>query len=213
MSARSSRRSAFVVVAALLAACGSKAPEADPAKAAALAKAMAENPPAPAGVPTCTGPELRDGLRLSWRSLLLLAKDTLRDVPERAEWTNPAALDAPAVRTLLDTAATERARRQAAAAFVRAPAFVVYRIDMVDIPIALMVKELKRGFVGVRAIRYAKGAPTCIKVFNVQNDKAKSEWAMDRSNKSTIDPAVAQALRDDYQAQLLAAIAQLTAAP
>ena len=212
MSAPSSRRSALVVV-ALLAACGDKVPEADPAKATALAKAMAENPPAPAGVPTCTGPELRDGVRLSWRSLLLLAKDTLRDVPERAEWTNPAALDAPAVRTILDAAAAETARRRAAAVFVRAPAFVVYRIDMVDIPIALNVKELKRGFVSVRAIRYAKGAPTCIRVFNVQNDKAKSEWAMDHSNKATIDPAVAQALRDDYQVQLLATIAQLTTAP
>ena len=212
MSAPSSRRSALVVV-ALLAACGDKVPEADPAKATALAKAMAENPPAPAGVPTCTGPELRDGVRLSWRSLLLLAKDTLRDVPERAEWTNPAALDAPAVRTLLDAAATETARRRAAAVFVRAPAFVVYRIDMVDIPIALNVKELKRGFVSVRAIRYAKGAPTCIRVFNVQNDKAKSEWAMRTSNRPEVDPAVTQALRDDLQVQYLARVRELAAAP
>ncbi|MDX2094270.1 MAG: hypothetical protein SFX73_40950 [Kofleriaceae bacterium] len=194
-------------------ACGSKVPEADPAKATARAKAMAENPPAPAGVPTCTGAELKDGLKLSWRSLLLLAKDTLRDVPERAEWSNPVALDAPAVRTLLDDTADETARRRAAAAFLGAPALVVYRIDMVDIPIALMVKELKRGFVGVRAIRYVKGEPTCIKVFNVQNDKAKSEWAMDQSNKAAIDPKIAEALREDYQVQLFATIAALEAAP
>lgn len=212
MWARSSRPSALVLL-ALASACGKKAPEVDPAKATARAKAMAENPPAVAGVPTCTGPELKDGMKLSWRSLLVLAKDTLRDVPERAEWSNPAALDAPAVRTLLDDKADETARRQAAAEFVRAPAHVVYRIDMVDIPIALMVKELKRGFVGVRAIRYVKGAPTCIKVFNVQNDKAKSEWAMDQSNKATIDPKVAEELREDYQVQLLAAIAAFEAAP
>jgi hypothetical protein len=115
------------------------------------------------------------------------------------------------VRTLLDEHADERARRRAAAVFLRAHAYVTYRVDMVDVPLALMVKEMKRGFVGVRAIRYARGAPTCVKVFNVQNDKAKSEWAMDHANRAAIPPAVAQALRDDYAVQLVAAIRALEA--
>lgn len=212
MSGRSSRRSALALV-IVAAACGARVPEADPAQVAAKAKEMADNPPAPAGVPACTGADLRDGLKLSWRSLLRLAHEELRDVPERAAWSNPPVLDDAAVRTLLDEHADARARRRAAAVFVRARAYVVYRVDMVDVPLALMVKELKRGFVGVRAIRYAGGAATCVKVFNVQNDKATSEWAMDQSNRAAIDPAVAQALRDDYAAQLAAAIRALEAAP
>jgi hypothetical protein len=75
---------------------------------------------------------------------------------------------------------------------------------MVNAPIALGVKELKRGALGMRAIGYdKKGSPSCVSVFVVQNDKAKSEWAMDKSDRAQIDPAIAKAMQDDLREQLL----------
>ena len=84
------------------------------------------------------------------------------------------------------------------------PRLVVFRVDMVNVPLALGVKELKRGAVGVRAIGYDRtGQATCAKVFTVRNDKATSEAAMDRSDRATVDPAVMQLLRDDLAQQLI----------
>jgi len=210
MSARSSARNTFVLAVAL-AACGkgSKAREADPAQAQALAKRMIETTPPPAGAPACTAEQLA-AAPLTARTLIQLAGQPMPTNPERADWINPPELDTPSARVLVDPAADETAKRQAAATFLASKAFLVYRVEMVNVPLALEIKELKRGAVGFRAIGYdAKGSPTCILVFNVQNDKAVSEWAMDQTDKAIVDPAVAKALREDLKKQLLAKIPTL----
>lgn len=205
MSARSSapeRRALAVGVAAALG-CGAGAPERDPAEVEQRARVMLASTPAPAAVPDCTAAALR-APSLTQRTLLELARETIPDAPERAAWINPPALDAPAARTLLDAGASVEARRRAAAELLAAPALVVFRVDMVNVPLALGVKELKRGAVGVRAIGYDRaGQATCAKVFTVRNDKATSEAAMDRSDRATVDPAVMQLLRDDLAQQLI----------
>jgi hypothetical protein len=107
------------------------------------------------------------------------------------------------VRTLI-AGGELSARREAAGALLAAPGWLVYRIDMVNAPIALAVKELKIGTVGARAIRYDRaGQPVCVKLFYFQNDKAKNDWAIAKSNKAYIEPEVAKAMRDDLVDQLL----------
>jgi hypothetical protein len=124
--------------------------------------------------------------------------------PEYAEWVNPAELDSPAARTLTDPKASTKAKRQAAAELLAAPFYLVYHVDLVNAPMALEVKELKRGTVGARAIRFDKaGNAVCARVFYWRNDKAKSDKAIEKSNKALIDPAVAQELREDLRFEML----------
>lgn len=200
----------------MVAACGKGAskPEADPAKVEALAKVMLQNTPAPAGAPTCTQEHLGKGATLTATTLVRLAKEPVSDRPERELWVNPPDLDAPAARTLLDPAASDTARRQAAAEFLAAEGYVVFRPDMVNVPMALGVKELKRGALGMRAVAYDKaGAATCVLVFTVQNDRKLSEWAMMKSDRAHIDPEIAQKLREDLTEQLKAKVATLRSPP
>jgi hypothetical protein len=198
------------MIAPAVAGCPSKGspPEADPAKLTALAKLMVTNIPPPKGARDCTVGDLH-ATPLTAATLFQLAAEPLpADRPEYAEWINPPALDAPAARVLLDKAASETDRRRAAAALLGATSFIVYKVEMVNVPIALEVKELKRGAVGMRAIGYdAKGSPTCLLVFTVQNDKAVAEWAMDNTNRALVDPAIAKAVREDLTKQLQARIA------
>lgn len=201
MSARSSALELFALAAAL--GCGTRAPERDPAEVAAHARVMLASTPAPAAVRECTAADLQ-APSLTQRTLLELAGETIPDAPERAAWINPPALDAPAARMLVEPTTTPVGRRRAAAQLLGAPRLVVFRVDMVNVPLALGVKELKRGAVGVRAIGYDRtGQATCAKVFTVRNDKATSEAAMDRSDRATVDPAVMQLLRDDLAQQLI----------
>lgn len=197
-------------------ACGNKRaarPEADPAQVTALAAQMLSNTPAVAGARGCTPADLT-GAPMTIRALTQLAGQPLEDKPERADWINPAEVDAPSVRALLTPGTDEPTRRQAAAELLGQRSYVVYRVEMVNVPLALEVKELKRGAVGMRAIAYDRsGAATCIQVFNVQNDRDLSEWAQEKTNKALVDPAIAKALREDLKKQLLAKIAQLTAQP
>lgn len=212
MSVRSSGPSALALLVVVAGACKSAPPEADPAKVEQLAQTIAQNPPPLAGMRACT-PADHAHPAMTTRTVLQLAKETMDDIPERADWINPVAIDAPPARTLLD-ATDDQARRRAAAELLAAKAYIVYRVDMVNVPLALEFKELKRGAVGVRAIGYDKaGLPVCVTQFLVQNDKAKSEWAMEKSDRATVDPAIAKALRDDLQVQFLAKIAQLKTAP
>lgn len=208
MSGRSSPRSYALAIALAVTACsGEKVPEADPAQLTALAKTMVKNIPAPKGAPDCTVGDLH-ATPLTATTLFQLAGEVPANRPEYAEWVNPPALDAPAARVLLDKAASETDRRRAAAALLAAPNFIVYKVEMVNVPLALEIKELKRGALGMRALGYnAKGTPTCILVFTVQNDKAVSEWAMDKTDKALVDPAIAKALREDLTKQLQARIA------
>jgi hypothetical protein len=206
MSGRSSLPS--IAIALAIAGCADKVPEADPAKVAPLAQVMIKNIPPPAGARDCTVGDLH-ATPLTARALFQLGAEPLPDkVPEYDAWVNPAELDAPAVRVLVDKAASETDRRRAAAALLGSKTFIVYKVEMVNVPIALGIKELKRGALGMRAIGYdAKGNATCLLVFTVQNDKAVSEWAMDKSDKALIDPAIAKAVRDDLSKQLQARIA------
>jgi hypothetical protein len=207
MSGRSSARSVLVLALVAAPACGKKAApppaEADPAKVAALAAQMLQDAP-PIGAPTCKDGELHGGVTLTYNTLLRLGGKPVANDPEHSAWLNPPELDAPEIRTLLDGGATPAAR-QAAATVLAAPFLVVYRIDNVDAPLAIGVKELKIGTVGARAIRYdLRGRPTCVVVFLWQNTKAKSDWAIAASDKTLVDPAVAQALQADLREQYLA---------
>jgi hypothetical protein len=207
MSARSSLPERLVLlVAAALPACGKssapKKPEADPKQVKALATKMAHEVPTPAAVRDCTPDDLTGGATMTFRTLMILGDRKLSDQPEEAPWINPPELDAPAARTLVDPAATPLAARQAAAELLAAPFWVAYKVDMVNAPLALGVKELKQGTVGTRVIRYEKtGIPSCALVFFFQNDKAVSDDAIAKTDKATVDPAIAKLLRDDLIAQ------------
>ncbi len=211
MSARSStRRGSLLLIA--LAACGSKKPEGDPAKVAEIAKAIAANPPPFAGVRKCTAADFAHP-SMSQVTLLRLAKEDVPDTHERVGWMNPPEVDAPYARVLVESK-DDKQRRQAAAEFLAAKAFMIIRVDLLDVPLALELKELKRGAVGIRAIGYDQAANvTCTTPFTVQNDKEKSEWAMKTSDKARVDPAVAQALREDLKVQLLATLEKFRTGP
>jgi hypothetical protein len=205
MSGRSSRRNALALaLACALAACGKsgpKKPEADPADVKKLADKMAREVPTPAATRDCTPDDLDGGLPMTWRSLVQLSGRTPASRPEDDTWINPTQLDAPPVRTLLDSK-DKRAARQAAAELLAAPHWVVYKVDYVNAPMALGIKELKIGTIGTRVIRYEKtGVPLCVLVFNFQNDPKISQDAIDVSDKPVIDPAVAKILREDLTAQ------------
>jgi hypothetical protein len=195
------------------ASCGSKVPETDPATITALAKTMLGNVPTP-GAPNCSGEQVLGGVSMTMVTLLQLGQEKVRDIPERQPWSNPPELDAPAARVLLDEQASKTAKRRAAAELTAAPFYLVYLIDHIDVPMALGIKELKRGGASGRALRYDKqGRLECVRVFLWSNDKAVSDEAIARSNKALIDPAVAKRLRDDLTAQLLRRIAALGAPP
>lgn len=201
MSARS-----LLLSCAALAACGKSGAklDGDPAAVTKLAAAMTQQVPAPLSLRDCEPADLAGAPTLTFRSLLALGKQPIPTTPDQSEWINPNALDAPAVRTLIDAAGDADARREAAGELLRAPAWVVYRVDLVDAPIALGVKELKIGTVAARVIRYDHtGRPTCAKVFYAQNDKAKSDWAIAKSDRPAIDPAIRDAMRADLGEQLV----------
>lgn len=208
-SSRPSRTLLAAVVLLASAACGKtsakKKPEADPALVKALAAKMAHSVPAPAALRDCSSDDLTGGVPMTFRSLVVLAGLPVpSDKPEYAEWINPPALEAPAVHTLAAGTAPALEQRQAAAELINAPFWVAYKVDMVNAPMALGVKELKTGTVATRVIRYEKtGIPSCALVFFFQNDKAISDDAIAKSDKATIDPAIAKLLREDLTAQFI----------
>ncbi len=204
MSVRSSVRE--LALAALLVACGkSNKVDGDPAVVAALATKIIQNAPNAGGVRVCKPEDLGPGgFALTQLSALKLAKMPIPKDSEHAEWINPPDLEAPAVRTLLDPSADPEAQRAAAGEMLAAPYLVDYRVDNVDAPMALGVKEPKRSTVGTRLIRYEQtGKPTCIQLFFFQTTKKVSDWAIDKSDMATIDPKVAKVLRDDLAAVYL----------
>ncbi len=211
MSARSSLHSAVLL--ALVAACGSKAKarEADPAAVVTIAKQMAKSFPGP-GAKECAGKDVVGGATFTATTFLTLAGSSYDSAkPEYQEYVNPHELDSPAARTLIDAKASEQQKRQAAAELLSAPFYLVYHVDLVNAPMALSVKELKRGTVGARAVRFDKtGMAQCVRVFYFQNDKALNEEMIKKSNQAVIDPAVAQALRDDLRVQMLKRVPSLT---
>ncbi len=219
MSERSSRRElafALASVAALAAAAcgksGPKKPEADPADVKKLAAKMLREVPTPAAVRECTPEDFQGGASMTWRTLTQLGGGKLPTRPEDEDWINPTGLDTPAARTLLEPK-DKTAARQAAAELLAAPFWVVYKVDYVNAPMALGVKELKIGTIGTRIIRYEKTSlPGCVMVWFFQNDQKISDDAIAVSDKAVIDPAVAKILRDDLVNQYLK-LAPRTTAP
>jgi hypothetical protein len=210
MSARSFRHSLVLAVAVLapLGGCGKSAPskpEADPAKVHQLAAHMLTQVPTPAAARECTDKDFDGGMHMTWRTLTQIGGGKIPSRPEDQDWINPTALDAPAARTLAEPPADKKLARQAAAELLAAPFWVVYKVDYVNAPMALGVKELKQGTVGTRIIRYEKnGVPGCVLVWFFQNDQKVSDDAIAVSDKAEIDPAVAQILRDDLVKQYIA---------
>jgi hypothetical protein len=200
---------------AVLAGCGHKVhkAEADPAKVTALAAKLIDNMPVPVAVRECKPQELAAPVHVTFRTLSELAGQKPGTDPAVAEWINPHELDTPAARTLVDTAdATQK--REAAAELLAAPAWLVYRVDLVNAPMAIGVKELKIGTIGMRLIRYDRDArPLCVTVFNFQNTQEKTDWAIKITTKAYVDAAVAKELRDDLTAQYLKLVPRGTPAP
>ena len=214
MSARSSLHSVLpLLVAVAVGGCGkqAKAPEADPARFSVIAKRMAQTFPGP-GAKECDGKDVVGGATFTGTTFLAIADskyDTTK--PEFQEYVNPHELDSPAARALIDPKATETQKRQATAELLSAPFYLVYYVDLVNAPMAFEIKELKRGTVGARAVRFDKaGNAQCVRVFYFQQDKELSESAIKRSNKALIDPAIAKELRDDLRVQMLKRIPSLT---
>jgi hypothetical protein len=219
MSAPSSPRELAPVLLALpLILCGAvgckpRPPERDPAKFAAIGTAMIKNIPT-LGAPECTGEQVIGGATLTMRTLLQITKTQYEELPERDEFVNPPELDVPAARVLVDPKASETDRRRAAAELAAAPFYLVYMIDHIDVPLALGVKELKRGFVGARALKYdKKGNLQCVRVFQWENDKQISDAAIAKCNKAAVPPDVSKSLRDDLRVQMLKRVAALGAPP
>lgn len=205
-------RSSLLSVLAVLAACGGKkAPEADPAKLAPIWKQMVLSFPGP-GIKECEGKDVVGGATMTGPTFFVLAGQKYdTNKPEYQEYVNPGELDSPAARTLADPKAGKGDKRRAAAELLSAPFFLVYHVDLVSVPMALEVKELKRGTVSGRAIRFDKqGSMQCVRVFHFQQDLAVSDAAIAKSNKARIDPAVAAELRADLRVQMLKRVQMLT---
>jgi hypothetical protein len=193
------------------AACStSRKPEADPARVAAIMKAMDKNTPSPGDVPDCTPANLIGGATVTEVTMLKIAGVPPAVGTEREDWINPVELDSPAARELIDPSIDDTTRRQAAYELLSAPFFLVYRIDLVDAPMAVGIRELQRGTIGMRALRYdRRGNIVCAKVLTFQNTLAKSNWAILKSNLTVMDPKVSAALRDDLRGQLLKYVAAM----
>ena len=193
---------------ALLAACKStpakKAPEADPARLTPLAAKMVQSMPAPQAVRPCHPDDYKGLPTLTYISLLKMGAQSVRTDPEYRDWINPAGLESPAIHDVAGT--DETARRRAAPTLLAAPAGVVYQVDLGHAPMALGIKELKIGTIGARAIRFntKTALPECVEIFYFQNDQQKSDYAISKSDRAIIDPAIAKMLRDDLGAQYLA---------
>jgi len=205
MSDRSFARNLGITLAALATACTtSHKPEADPARLTTIMKAMDKNTPAPGGAPVCTPDQMIGGATMTQVTLLKIAEEPANIGPSRDDWINPAELDSPAARELIDPSTDETTRRQAAYELLSAPFYLVYRIDIVDAPMAIGVKDLKRGTVGARVFRFdRKGDIVCVKVLAFQNTLAKSDWAILKSNLAVMDPKVSAVLREDLRSELL----------
>ncbi len=223
MSGRSSRRTELALLVALAAACGGekkKEPaklEIDPAKIAPYAQAIYENAPSMGSARKCTPADFPPGgIALTQVSLRKLAGKQPDNEATHRSWVNPPEVEDPIVRLLVDPPKDidPHVLRQAAWQFLSAPYYVVYRIDNVNAPIALNIRELIRGTVEARVLRHERnGTATCSKLIYFQNDKAKSEAAIAQSDKTLLDPAIIKAMQDDLHDQYLKAVPVFPLAP
>jgi hypothetical protein len=214
MLGRSSPRelAAVVVLASIAAGAGAcrKPPEADPEKVVKLAQTMIRNVPVPGAARDCTPSELQNGATVTMRTLYMLAELEMPDIAGLQAWINPTELDSPAATALVDENASEKAKRQAAAELLAAPYFLIYRVDHIAAPLALGVKEFKRGSVGARALHYnKKGELVCLIVFDWLNDDTKAREAYAKSTYAKVAPEVIQQQREDLVDQMLKKVQSL----
>jgi hypothetical protein len=205
MSARSFRPE-LIAACCIVAGCGKKAPpkpEADPKKVVELAKKIVHDVPAPAAVPNCK-PEQLTGASMTQVTLLQIAHEKVDDTPEHADWINPPQLDSPAARVLADPKADATTARQAAAELLAAPGYTIYRVDIMNSPLALGVKDPKIGSVSGRALHYDKsGAPVCVVLFGIEDDPERGAWAVAHADRAYVQPEIVKAMREDLNAQYL----------
>lgn len=204
MSGRSSPRSALALALVCVAACGSRSarPKGSVERVRTLAAYMVDNSPRPGVVGECKPGELLGGYPMTHLTLLKLGKKTWQaERPEYADWINPPELDAPSARVLLAGTPGD-ALDEAAGEFQAAKFYVVYRVENVDAPLALGVKDPKPSTVGTHITKYGKDTiPVCSTVFHFQSSKRTTDWAIAHSDRAVIDPRVAQAMREDLTAQ------------
>ncbi|MBX3159618.1 MAG: hypothetical protein KF773_26850 [Deltaproteobacteria bacterium] len=190
-----------------------KKPTADPAAAQKLAEAMRKNDPMPAAARECTPEDYQGVMTLTYPSVVKLAgQPVARDQHENADWINPYDLDHPSVRTLLDRGADATARGEAAAELLAAPSYLVYRVDLVDVGLVFEIKDLKRGIVGARSIKYDRNARlVCVSTFTFKNTKKVSEWGMDEAEKGgvRVNKVVVDKLREDLRLRYLRRLLKL----
>ncbi|HET9624854.1 MAG TPA: hypothetical protein VFP84_25980 [Kofleriaceae bacterium] len=212
MSARSSARSAALAAAWLAAAaCASKhKPEADPQRLVPIMQAIDKNTPAPGGAPDCEPEQMIGGATMTMLTALKIGHEEPDAGPTRELWINPPELDSPAARELIDPSTDDDTKRHAAYELLSAPFYLVYRVDLVDAPMAIGIKDLKRGTVSTRVLRYDReGKIECVRVMVFQQTLEKSDWAILKSNLPTIDPKVRDVLRDDLRDLMLKNVAAL----
>jgi hypothetical protein len=215
MSARSFAHDLGVIAAPLAcfaaAACSTDhKPEADPARVAAIMKTIDRNTPGPGDVPDCKPADMIGGATMTQLTMLKIGGIPATPGAERDDWINPAELDSPAARELLDPAVPEITKRQAAYELLSAPFYLVYRVDLVEAPMAMGIKDLRRGVVSMRALRYDRqGKSVCGKFVTFQQTLAKSDWAIVKSDLAVMDPKVAKVLRDDLHEVMLKHVAAL----
>jgi hypothetical protein len=160
-----------VMAAALVLPACRKLPEADPAKIKTLAENILRNVPVPGAARDCTPADLPNNATMTMRTTYMLAEAEMPKLDRLAEWINPRELDSPAALVLIDEGFSEKQRRQAAAELLAAPSYLIYSVDHIAAPLALGLRETKRGSVGARALRYDKrGELMCILVFDWLND-------------------------------------------
>src|SRR6185295_15081834 len=95
------------------AACSkSAASELDPAKVGPFFKAMAQHMPLPGGVRTCKYEEMLGGATLTRRTFLQLANEKLESRPENDDFVNPAEIESPAARELVDPSSSDDVKRK-----------------------------------------------------------------------------------------------------
>jgi hypothetical protein len=211
MSARSSVRDLGLLACLAAAACSTThKPEADPARVATIMKAIDQHTPGPGDVPDCKPADMIGGATLTQVTLLKIAGIPAHTGAEREDWMNPSELDSPAARELIDPAVDDTTRRQAAYELLSAPFILVYRIELVDAPMAIGLKDIRRGTVSMRALRFDRdGTSVCGRVVTYQQSLAKSDWAIVKSNLAVMDPKVSKVLRDDLHDLLLKHVAAL----
>jgi hypothetical protein len=211
MSARSSVRDLRLLACLAAAACSTThKPEADPARVAKIMKAIDQHTPGPGDVPDCKPDDMIGGATLTQVTVLKIAGVPAHTGAEREDWMNPPELDSPAARELIDPAVDDTTKRQAAYELLSAPFLLVYRIELVDAPMAIGLKDIRRGTVSMRALRFDRdGNSVCGKVVTYQQSLAKSDWAIVKSNLAVMDPKVSKVLRDDLHDLLLKHVAAL----